>query len=268
MEVMAFPELSYTTDPLRETKADALVLALPPLDHDAGALDQWPGLASALNAVGFSGALGATVRAYAPEATSLPLIVVGTGPAPDTAALREAVGAALERRPASTPWPSRPRQSMRTGGEPSRRAPRSARTASTDTSRLPLPRARHTWSFVVSVPAASALARAQAVGAAAALVKDLVHTPAEWLGPQDVADAAREALAELPVDVVVLDEEQLAADGYGGILGVGQGSDRPPRLVRLDYAPRMPSATSPSSARASPSTPVGSRSSRPREWWA
>jgi leucyl aminopeptidase len=35
------------------------------------------------------------VRAYAPEATSLPLIVVGTGPAPDTAALREAVGAAL-----------------------------------------------------------------------------------------------------------------------------------------------------------------------------
>jgi leucyl aminopeptidase len=87
---------------------------------------------------------------------------------------------------------------------------------------------------VVSVPAASALARAQAVGAAAALVKDLVHTPAEWLGPQDVADAAREALAELPVDVVVLDEEQLAADGYGGILGVGQGrTAAPSRATRL-----------------------------------
>ena len=35
----------------------------------------------------------------------------------------------------------------------------------------------------------------------------------------------------------MLDESALRDAGYGGILGVGQGSDRPPRLVRLDYAP-------------------------------
>ena len=29
----------------------------------------------------------------------------------------------------------------------------------------------------------------------------------------------------------------MRAEGFGGILGVGQGSDRPPRMVRLDYAP-------------------------------
>ena len=37
--------------------------------------------------------------------------------------------------------------------------------------------------------------------------------------------------------VEVLDEDALRDGGYGGILGVGQGSDRPPRLVRLEYAP-------------------------------
>ncbi|GAA4064584.1 leucyl aminopeptidase [Microbacterium laevaniformans] len=235
---MAFPELSYTTDPLRETKADALVLALPPLDHDAGALDQWPGLASALNGVGFSGALGATVRAYAPEATSLPLIVVGTGPAPDTAALREAVGAALRTTigfdTVAVEAPAVDDDGWRAVAEG---AVLGAYRFDGYKSVAAAARASHVVIRGERPPAASALARAQAVGDAAALVKDLVHTPAEWLGPQDVADAAREALAELPVDVVVLDEKQLAADGYGGILGVGQGSERPPRLVRLDYAP-------------------------------
>ena len=35
----------------------------------------------------------------------------------------------------------------------------------------------------------------------------------------------------------MLDEKKLARGGYGGIVGVGQGSSRPPRLVRLEYAP-------------------------------
>jgi leucyl aminopeptidase len=39
------------------------------------------------------------------------------------------------------------------------------------------------------------------------------------------------------VDVEVLDEKALAKGGYGGILGVGQGSVRPPRLVRISYRP-------------------------------
>jgi leucyl aminopeptidase len=36
----------------------------------------------------------------------------------------------------------------------------------------------------------------------------------------------------------VLDDKALARAGYGGILAVGSGSSRPPRLVRLSYAPR------------------------------
>jgi leucyl aminopeptidase len=37
------------------------------------------------------------------------------------------------------------------------------------------------------------------------------------------------------IAVEVLDENELRADGYGGLTGVGQGSTRPPRLVRLSY---------------------------------
>ena len=40
----------------------------------------------------------------------------------------------------------------------------------------------------------------------------------------------------MPVEV--WDEEQLAAEGFGGILAVGSGSSRPPRLVRVAYSPK------------------------------
>ena len=36
----------------------------------------------------------------------------------------------------------------------------------------------------------------------------------------------------------VLDEHELTAQGYGGLMAVGGGSARPPRLVRLSYRPR------------------------------
>ncbi|MDN4615562.1 leucyl aminopeptidase [Leifsonia sp. F6_8S_P_1B] len=81
------------------------------------------------------------------------------------------------------------------------------------------------------------VARASAVAEAAALVKDLVNTPAIDLYPQSFAERAQEAAGDLPVTLTVWDEERLAADGFGGILGVGQGSTRPPRLVKVEYAP-------------------------------
>ncbi|RZI93096.1 MAG: leucyl aminopeptidase, partial [Microbacterium sp.] len=51
---MPHPELSYTTASLTETDADALVLALPPLE-ESELLSDWPGLADSLRAVGFTG---------------------------------------------------------------------------------------------------------------------------------------------------------------------------------------------------------------------
>ncbi len=64
------------------------------------------------------------------------------------------------------------------------------------------------------------------------------------------------------VETTVLDEEQLAEQGFGGIVGVGQGSVNPPRLVRLYRTPEGRLVPRRSSARASRSTPAASRSSR------
>jgi leucyl aminopeptidase len=38
--------------------------------------------------------------------------------------------------------------------------------------------------------------------------------------------------------VTVLDEKALKAQRFGGILAVGQGSSRPPRLVKIEYTPK------------------------------
>jgi leucyl aminopeptidase len=46
---------------------------------------------------------------------------------------------------------------------------------------------------------------------------------------------ARAECSKAGVDVEVLDEKALRKGGYGGILGVGQGSTAPPRLVHLSY---------------------------------
>lgn len=79
--------------------------------------------------------------------------------------------------------------------------------------------------------------RATVLAESVLLTRDLVNTPPSAQSPAELAQAAIDAVSELPVDVRVWDEAALAADGFGGILGVGKGSTRPPRLVRLDYAP-------------------------------
>ena len=85
-----------------------------------------------------------------------------------------------------------------------------------------------------------AIERARAIGGAVQLAKLLVDTPPNEQPPAALAERAAEAVTDLPVEVQVLDEDALAAGGYGGILAVGQGSTAPPRLVRLAYAPADP----------------------------
>jgi len=81
----------------------------------------------------------------------------------------------------------------------------------------------------------AAVRRAAVIGRAVALTRDLVNTAPGDLAPEDLAAEASRVAAASGLDVQVLDEKELAAGGYGGILAVGQGSSRPPRLVRLEY---------------------------------
>ncbi|WP_438352911.1 leucyl aminopeptidase [Microbacterium sp. CJ88] len=234
---MSFPELSLSDTPIRESDADALLLALPPLD-DSAALDDWPGLRDALRAVGFTGSSSSYTRVYAPQSDARPFAVVGTGTDPDAAALRDAAGTGLRlltgfgsvalAAPLADPalWAPLAEGALLGGYR-----------FDGYKSEAPKPRAATVTVHTSARTSDSEAAAVVAAAAAVALTKDLVTTPAEWLGPADLAERALEAVADLPVEVDVWDEAALAEGGFGGILGVGQGSDRPPRLVRLDYRP-------------------------------
>ena len=64
--------------------------------------------------------------------------------------------------------------------------------------------------------------------------RDLVSEPANIIYPETLAEAAR-SLEKLEVEVEVLDEKQMKKLGMGALLGVGQGSARPPRLVVMQW---------------------------------
>jgi len=96
--------------------------------------------------------------------------------------------------------------------------------------------------IVVATPLAgndaarTAVARAEVLAAATHFSRDLINTPPSDLYPSTFADAAAAAAEEHGIAVEVLDEIALKEAGYGGIIGVGQGSVHPPRLVRLSYS--------------------------------
>lgn len=82
-----------------------------------------------------------------------------------------------------------------------------------------------------------ALNRASVIGRCVNGTRDLVNQPPSDLYPETFASAAKEMARNLPVKVTVIDEKKLEKDGYGGIVGVGKGSSRPPRLVKVEYSP-------------------------------
>ncbi|MGB8962234.1 MAG: leucyl aminopeptidase [Pseudonocardiaceae bacterium] len=91
-------------------------------------------------------------------------------------------------------------------------------------------------------PAEAELARAIAIAEAVTAARDLVNTPPNDLYPASFADRAVTMAQAAGLRTEVLDEKALRREGYGGLLGVGGGSSRPPRLVRLHYAPPTPRA--------------------------
>ena len=90
-----------------------------------------------------------------------------------------------------------------------------------------------------------ALDRAIAIGGAAWRSRTLAWVPANLKNPAWLADQAVALAEESGLEVKVWDEQALADDGFGGILGVGRASATPPRLVRLDYTPAKVSRRTP-----------------------
>ncbi|MGN6468968.1 MAG: leucyl aminopeptidase [Rhizobiaceae bacterium] len=95
-----------------------------------------------------------------------------------------------------------------------------------------------TVKVVIVTPAATAAKKAfeavEAVVGGVVLARDLINEPANILGPLEFAARAKE-LSRLGVKVEILTEKEMKKLGMGALLGVAQGSARPPRLVVMQW---------------------------------
>lgn len=83
----------------------------------------------------------------------------------------------------------------------------------------------------------AALGRAGVVADAVVDARDLVNTPPLDLYPESFAARAVEAAASAGAEAEVWEVDRLRTEEFGGLLAVGMGSPRGPRLVRLEWKP-------------------------------
>lgn len=81
----------------------------------------------------------------------------------------------------------------------------------------------------------AAMNRGQIIAEAVGVARDLVNKPGNELTPERLAEQAERIAQELELDIEVIDEWQAAELQMGGLLGVGQGSINPPRMIVMHY---------------------------------
>ena len=234
---------ALVTGVFQDTEGPALTLSPAEID-----------LMSALTALGATGKAEEITRVPTAGRLATPVIVaVGLGAEPEAASLtgaesaerqaylerlRRAAGAAVRDLTAASPGRIRRIVLALPAGEPDEAeavalggllggyAFRKYRT----TSAAP-------GDVEVTVPTAheEAVRKARVLADAISLVRDLVNTSPSDLVPAGLAAVAEQVAAAHGLGVQVHDENELAKEGYGGILAVGMGSAHPPRLVRLEY---------------------------------
>ncbi|MGN6243767.1 MAG: leucyl aminopeptidase [Motilibacteraceae bacterium] len=247
------------------TKADALVVGIVPggggrggaAVRIVGALADAPAgkdLARALAAVGATGKAGDVVKVPAAGLGAPVLVAAGLGDAPargaayDLEVLRRAAGAAVRSMAGSGRVAlALPADDATTAGAVAEGALLGAYSYLRYRSSSRKPGQEPVEALVLLSEAArdkavkAAVDRARALAEAVARTRDWVNTPPADLPPAVLAQEAAQTAKARGLEVTVLDEKALTKGGYGGLMGVGKGSSRPPRLVRIAY--RHPKAT-------------------------
>ena len=244
--------LALSPSPAPGLKVDALVIGVAQgpkglvlaAGSEAVAVAFGKALLPALTGLGATGRAGELTRLASLGATKAAVVVaVGLGPvtdAYDAEVLRRAAGAAVRglagTRSVGLVLPADDPAGLRAvaeGGLLGAYAFRTYRRASLAAHLDPVA----ALTVVTSLGrAGKAIARrAEVVAQAVHLARDLVNTPPSDLHPVELAAAAAQHAGGAGVTVEVLDVKALTKGGYGGILGVGQGSANPPRLVHLSY---------------------------------
>lgn len=240
--VSPLPDVSVSTAKPSTVKADVLVLGVRH-DEDAAAL------ASTLGLLGFTGEKGQVVVAPGGDAVKAAAVVaVGLTEEPDAEELRRAAAAgvraaaglkaadvALALQPAGADDVVAVAEGALLGAYRYEAYKTTSADEAGRVATLSVLSAFGRQSTVVE-----AVEHAAVVARATALARDWVNTPPGDLRPPSFADQIADVAGRHPVKVSVWDEKRLEKERCGGILGVGAGSQAPPRLVRLSYEPRKP----------------------------
>jgi len=241
---MTVPALSTSPLPILDIEADVLVLGVRKTDDGPHLVTDDPAFAElqgALAAVGITGGQDELRRlpTVAGSAASLALVGLGSGDI-TPASLRYAAGSAARQLVGVTslllalPVSNDDELfAVLEGAALGAYAYTEYRASSLESTKLPA------TSIIVATdaPADALVERAVVTAEAVHTVRDLVNAPPSDLYPESLADAAVSLAEGVDVTVEVLADAELRAGGYGGILAVGQGSTRGPRLVKVSYSP-------------------------------
>ena len=106
------------------------------------------------------------------------------------------------------------------------------------------------WKLVPAAGAAAEVRKGietgQAMAGGTLFTRELVDQPANIMDPARLVAEARKMARREGITAQIHGESWLRANGMGGVLGVGQGSRKESRLIRLDYKPRGLSKKAPS----------------------
>jgi len=233
------------------------LVAAVPLDAQVVAVPVFAGLESVggvavdlehLRARGWEAKVGATATLPGSDGTTV--IAVGVGPRDDVDAdvLRTASAALVRAASKFTSVTSLLLDAIPEGADRTVAAQAAAEGALLGAYRFTAFKSDVSASTLASVTlvgrggkkASDGVARGAAIAEAVALARDLINTPPGDLSPAVLARRATEVAAASGLGVEVIDEKQARKLGMGGLAGVGQGSDNPPRLIKLTYLPEKP----------------------------
>ncbi|MCT1557109.1 leucyl aminopeptidase [Helcobacillus massiliensis] len=244
-------DMKITATKVESVTAEVLVLPLLAGEKDADATPVGlPKLSSAVSAVRASGAKGATTRLPAVnglKAQSVLLVGLGSSDLADVTDehIREAFGSAARAltgvKSAAIAFPGGSDDQVVAAAEGFALGSYNYiehKTAESAKKSTPVESFEVVTVSKPSTELSARLDRAMIVAEHVHAVRDLVNTPPNLLFPEAFADIAAKAAKKVGVGVEILDEKKLLAGGYGGIMGVGQGSTRKPRLVKLTYVPK------------------------------
>jgi len=247
---MTVPSLALSAESPLSLAADVLVLGVRATDDGPRLLAEdaaFADLAAGLDAIGVTGGVDELVRVPASIGSARSIALVGIGSsAPSEDTLRYAAGTATRRLTgvdslvlALPTLSSAEVLAVLEGAAIGAYSYTAYRSSSLEKTKLPASEITiSTGSELGGIEAGNELlSRAAIVAAAIHSVRDLVNAPPSDLYPESFADAVLELADGLPVEVEVMAEDELLAGDFGGILGVGQGSTRGPRLVKLSYSP-------------------------------